>query len=276
MFSYSRFYPHSDFVDLTMFQFGQSKCKPGTTPGYLVYRHYLFHYVFSGKGVLYSEGVDGNIQAFPVEAGQGFLIFPGHRSTYVADKDDPWHYAWIEFDGLKARELIRQTRLQINQPIFASKNEAEKEQMSQAILFMVNHPDNPPMELIAHLYLFANSFAQASVSDKPTFTDGTRDFYVQEAIGFISRNYAKDLSIKDIAEHCSIHRSYLSRIFKASAGVSPQEFLIRCRCDAACELLKTTNYSISEISVMVGYPNPLNFSRAFKREKGLSPREFRK
>lgn len=276
MFTYSHFYSHNDFVDLTMYQFGYSECRPGSMPGYLAYRHYLFHYVFAGKGVLHSESNDGNVQSFPVEAGQGFMIFPSYRSNYIADKEDPWHYGWVEFDGLKARELVRQAKLTVSQPIFTSKDESESKRMGDALKFIIMNPNNPPMELIAHLYLFMNSFVRASAPDKPMLKDSVRDFYVQEAIAFINRNYWQDLSIQDIAEHCSIHRSYLSRIFKSAIGVSPQEFLIRCRCDIACELLKTTNRSIGEISTMVGYPNQLNFSRAFKREIGVSPKEFRK
>ena len=276
MFTYSHFYSHNDFTDLTMYQFGYSECRPGSMPGYLIYKHYLFHYIFAGKGVLYSEDGDGNVQSFPAEAGQGFMIFPGCRSNYIADKEEPWHYGWVEFDGLKAEELVKQAKFSVSHPIFISKEESEGKRMGDALKFIIMNPNNPPMELIAHLYLFMNSLVRATDSVKPVFKENVCDFYVQEAIAYINRNYPKDLSIYDIAEHCNIHRSYFSRIFKSVMGISPQDFLIQRRMEIACELLKTTNRSIGEIGAMVGYPNQLNFSRAFKREIGVAPREFRK
>jgi len=273
MFSFFRFNDSSKFVDLTMYQLGQSKCNPGSMPGYLKYDHYLFHYVFSGKGVLYSERSNGSIQTFPVEAGQGFMIFPGYKNNYIADMDDPWHYCWIEFDGLLVRDLLRQARLQVANPIFTPHDGMRIE---DALKYIMDNPNNPSMELISHLYMFASSFANKPVSNKLVFSDSVRDFYVKEAIEFIYRNYPRNLSVGDIAEHCNIHRSYLSRIFKTATGVTPQDFLIRCRCDIASDLLTSTTKPIGEISAMVGYTDPLNFSRAFKREIGMSPKDFRK
>ena len=273
MYFFQKF-PSDDFVDLTMYQFGRRECHPGYRSNFVAHSHYVFHYVFSGRGLLYIE-CDGAIHKFPVEQGQGFLLFPEYHSTYEADIDDPWHYAWVEFDGLKARESVKKTGLKVNQPVYTSADVSETNRMIDALNNMVNNPTSPQLELMANFYFFMNGLIQSSSTRKQEAGDSVRDFYVQEAIKFIQRNYWKDISIQDIADHCNIHRSYLSRIFKASIDVTPQEFLIRCRLDVACELLKTTGNSVGEISQMVGYPNQLNFSRAFKRKMGQSPQKWR-
>ena len=274
MFASARFHSHSDFVDLTMYQFGQSKCKPESMPGYAVYAHYLFHYIFAGKGILYMKDKEGHIHSYPLQAGDGFLIAPGVQCNYVADIIDPWHYAWVEFDGLRARKVISKTKFATEPALTISSQYAQN--ITDNMLFIIDNPQHPPLQLVAHLYLFVNALSLAAREDRPVFEDGVQDFYIQEAIDFISRNYQKELTIRDIAQHLSIHRSYLSRIFKGALGITPLEFLIRHRIDMACQLLKDTSSSVGHISALVGYPNSLNFSRAFKRETGQSPTEFRK
>ncbi len=50
-----------------------------------------------------SKGQNVNYQ---VRSGQGFMIFPGHITTYVADIQGPLEYVWVEFDGLRTTEIL--------------------------------------------------------------------------------------------------------------------------------------------------------------------------
>ena len=102
-----------------------------------------------------------------------------------------------------------------------------------------------------------------------------RDFYIQEAITFMEHNYAREITVEELASVCKLNRSYFSKLFKDSMGCPPQEFLIRLRLSKAAELMKTTTQSIGNISTLCGYPNQLHFSRAFKKRYGMSPREWR-
>lgn len=101
------------------------------------------------------------------------------------------------------------------------------------------------------------------------------DYYIKEAINFIEQNYQNPITVEDIAAVCCISRSYFSKIFHNSVGKSPQEFLINYRMIKAIELLKITNLSVGDISVSVGYENPLHFSRTFKNVYGISPKNWR-
>ena len=58
-------------------------------------------------------------------------------------------------------------------------------------------------------------------------------------------------------------------------GKSPKEYLTEYRIKQACRLLKETDLSISAIAYSVGFENNLYFSKAFKKQKGLSPSEYR-
>lgn len=104
-FSFALF-TDKNFVDCTLFQYGWEKCDPHHSFGPAARNHYLFHYIISGKGLFVSTDSSKKDTEYHLHAGQGFLISPGQTNTYIADSLDPWEYAWVEFDGLKAPEII--------------------------------------------------------------------------------------------------------------------------------------------------------------------------
>jgi AraC-like DNA-binding protein len=59
-------------------------------------------------------------------------------------------------------------------------------------------------------------------------------------------------------------------------GTTPAQYIMSIRLSNAQSLLESTAYNVTEISKIVGYDNPLYFSRIFKKEKGISPLQYRK
>ena len=96
-------FPNENFIDLCMYQFGYEQCDPGHSFGPATRNHYLFHYILSGTGTLMADNAKGETQTYSIKSGQGFIIFPGQINTYIADKQLPWEYMWIEFDGLRIK-----------------------------------------------------------------------------------------------------------------------------------------------------------------------------
>ena len=71
-------------------------------------------------------------------------------------------------------------------------------------------------------------------------------------------------------------RSQLYRAFLAHFDISPHAFLQRYRINEACGLLHRKAYTVTEIANSVGFSDPLYFSRAFKKIKGMSPSAYQK
>lgn len=111
-------FPNENFLDLMPYQYGWEQCAPLHSFGPSVRNHYLFHYIISGKGTLISHATDGNAHEYELGAGQGFLICPGQINYYAADGDDPWKYAWMEFDGMRAADALWSAGLEQDQPIY--------------------------------------------------------------------------------------------------------------------------------------------------------------
>ncbi|MCL2572283.1 MAG: AraC family transcriptional regulator [Defluviitaleaceae bacterium] len=264
-------FPFEKFSDVTIYQFGHMYCVPGYSFGPFEWNHYLFHFIHAGKGVLHSTDSDGKVHEYPLKAGQGFMIWPGQTNAYRADVDEPWEYTWVEFDGLLAQELVVQTGLDCKNPVYDANKMENQGKMAVAIKDIATNADLSPLMLVGKMYMFLDLLVTSSVRRNVANTESPKRYHIRRAIAYVHRHYREDISVQDIADHCNVNRSYLSRIFKQTLNISPTQFLIDCRIKKACELLMDSELSIGEISAMVGYPNQLNFSRAFKRELGVAP-----
>lgn len=268
-------FPQENFVDLGLYQFGWEQCDPSHSFGPAARNHYLFHYCLSGTGTLIAENSKKESVTYQIKSGQGFMLFPHQICTYIADRDIPWEYAWIEFDGLRAKETIEAAGLSVNGPVYRARHKDISETMKSEMLYIVNHKEESSFHLIGHLYLFIDSLLRSSTSAPISKGNRLRDFYIKEAFSFIEQNFQNDISVEDIASFCGLNRSYFGKIFHECTGKSPQEFLISYRMTKAAELLKLTRFSIGDIGNAVGYPNQLHFSRAFKNVYGIPPRQWR-
>lgn len=84
-----------------------------------------------------------------------------------------------------------------------------------------------------------------------------------------------DFSIGEIAEACHVSVSRMSNQFKTAVGMGFLEYVWKMRLEKAQELLRTTDLSVDEISLQVGYLAATSFSRKFKQETGLTPSQYR-
>ena len=238
-------------------------------------RSVLFHYVLSGTGTLMATNSKGQNVNYQVRSGQGFMIFPGQITTYVADIQVPWEYVWVEFDGLRTTEILNVCGFSKDAPVYMAHSREARKKMVDELIYISQNSEQSPFHLMGHFYLFADLLAQSVARPQPAATSKMSDYYIKEAINYIEQNFQNDISIEDVAAVCGINRSYLGRIFRTSTGRSPQEFLIHYRMTKAAELLKLTTLSIGDIGSAVGYENALHFSRAFKNVYGVSPRAWR-
>lgn len=268
-------FPNERFVDLGLYQYGWEQCGSLHSYGPSARNHYLFHYVISGTGTLQSTDSGGSTTTYQIQSGQGFLVYPRQINTYAADKDHPWEYVWVEFDGLRVKEALELAGLTIDSPIYRSNARDLSQELMKELLYIARNSDQSPFHLIGHLYLFLDYLTRSSSSRRLLQGGKIRDFYIREALSFVEQNFQNNITIENMAEFCNLNRSYFGKIFRDAVGKSPQEFLISYRMMKAAELLKVTELSIGDISQAVGYPSQLHFSRAFKNTYGISPREWR-
>lgn len=98
---------------------------------------------------------------------------------------------------------------------------------------------------------------------------------VHEARDILADQYRNPPTIPALARMVGLNQTKLKAAFKAVFNLTISEFTVQCRMERATELLTTTGLSVSEIAFAVGYTYPANFSHAFRRHYGHTPRQQR-
>lgn len=100
--------------------------------------------------------------------------------------------------------------------------------------------------------------------------------FAERIVHYLEMNHAKKISSRDVCEHFSCSRSYMSREFNKYTGKTMKEYLTELRIKDALVLLESSSLSISEIAYSVGFNDSNYFSSIFKAHIGVSPQAYRK
>ncbi|UHA73632.1 AraC family transcriptional regulator [Paenibacillus sp. 481] len=92
---------------------------------------------------------------------------------------------------------------------------------------------------------------------------------------YIHEYYDQSLTIASLAEQHNVNRNRLSYLFRRHAGMGPAKYVLEYRLNMAQEMLATSDLPIQQIAQTVGIADPFYFSRAFKKQCGISPTEYR-
>lgn len=99
---------------------------------------------------------------------------------------------------------------------------------------------------------------------------------MEAAVAYIHSNYADEqLSLQQVCNHIYMSMSYFSALFKPHTGETFVEYVTRYRLDKAKEMLAASQLKTYELAAKVGYSDPQYFSVIFKRNTGMTPKEFR-
>lgn len=102
----------------------------------------------------------------------------------------------------------------------------------------------------------------------------TQDDYIDFVKKYVNLHYNEEILLNELAEIMNLSRSYLSTIFKEKMGISFQDYLINFRINRAIEMMREKRLPLKNVADMVGYPDYTQFSKMFKKRKGVSPKYF--
>ena len=101
------------------------------------------------------------------------------------------------------------------------------------------------------------------------------DLLVEKLKRYLENHYQENISLKMLEDEFYFNASYISRIFKIKTGENYSDYLLKLRIARAKELLESSNYSIRQISEMVGFSSSKYFSKVFKDMEGRQPVSYR-
>ena len=270
-------YKHSykvgeDFLNsLSVYNVGYQKCEPEYQWGPGIRDHYCIHHILSGSGIYTTGKVSVRLSA-----GDTFILFPGVELQYQADKDEPWEYCWAGFMGTDAASIIRNTGFSKETP-YILKGTIPVEEIRNGLDEIYQNKGNTYESSVAmagRLYSLLAVFMHYAQRTEPE--KDSHVMYVEKAMSYIETNYSYPITVEDIAYYVGISRSHLFRSFQNYMRKSPKDYLSGYRIRQACHLLRETDLSVSTIAYSVGFENNLYFSKAFRKQKGMSPSEYRR
>ena len=260
-------------TEITLVHMGKESCKP-----YHVFsgtrEEYIIHFILSGRGFYSANG-----NTWSLSSGQMFLVQPNNTIVYCSDGIEPWSYAWIGFRGSETKAILKQCGFTKNNLVLPSPAPDEFACCFDELFehVSISYADSLYREsiLLKLLSILCHSYSQLSGKEEFRQNSGSGSAYVNQVIDYINEMYMKGISVADIANHIGISQAYLNHIFQEELNLSVQNFLIDFRLYKAAMQLVNTSLSIKEISHLVGYRDPLVFSKAFKRKFEVSPRQYR-
>ena len=99
--------------------------------------------------------------------------------------------------------------------------------------------------------------------------------YIRKALRYISDHYNEHLTVGQVSDYVQLSNGYFSTLFTQVVGMSFREYLCSVRIEASKQLLLSTEYSLADIAVAVGFPDQSYYCKTFKKITGLTPGKFR-
>lgn len=101
------------------------------------------------------------------------------------------------------------------------------------------------------------------------------DALAEKIVAYLKRNVEKKYSLRELASHLKYTPNYLCSHFKKATTLSIAQYYNRLKIEQACNYLRATNLSVTEIAYRLDFSSSQHFARNFKQEKKMSPREYR-
>lgn len=246
-------------------------------PGPHLHEVYEWYYLSSGSCKIFIEH-----SLYTLEAGDAILIPRGilHRAAYPDVKRS--ERIIVNFTGKVLQPFLQVCEMScIDQLLRAGKIHIPVSERGGLEALLLKIEEEMKEDTGRSRFLARNHFFEVLVFlEKHCLyhrmeSMGKTEKLIQEAARYIYGNYEKPLSLDEVAGQFHLTPSYFSRKFHQITGFGFKEYLIYVRISQAEKLLLQTDRSITEIAVACGFGDGNYFGDAFKRIRGISPRQYR-
>jgi len=206
--------------------------------------------------------------------GQFVIHEAGKPYEYFLDGSEMGYY-WVHFTGAYPRTLMKRLGLRFGEIYTSSENSANPGRIFSQLFreFMIKgrgFEDSCAALLVSLL----TELARMTEHDGSDLSSGLKSRFMQ-SLSFIHNHYTEEIRIESLAdmEHLSVSR--YRDVFRKITGMAPIEYIISLRIQRACELLVSTDFTVTQIASLCGYGDVLYFIRLFHQKTGISPGAYR-
>ena len=232
---------------------------------------YQILYIASGKAHFFFNGVEKI-----VNAGNMVIYRPKEEQRYFYYSTDHTEVYWLHFTGSNVKNIIRKYGISDDMHVIHTGTSLEYKRIFLQIIQELKLCREDYEELLVTYLQQLLILIHRAINSKPRNKNHALMQEMDAAVRYFHENYNKPISIEAYAAENHMSVSWFIRSFKEDTDATPAQYLLSIRISNAQTLLETTSYNITEIAEIVGYDNPLYFSRLFKKQNGMSPSDFRK
>ncbi|WP_405727012.1 helix-turn-helix domain-containing protein [Anaerotignum sp.] len=232
---------------------------------------YQILYIASGKAHFFFNGVEKI-----VNAGNMVIYRPKEEQRYFYYSIDHTEVYWLHFTGSNVKNIIRKYGISDDMHVIHTGTSLEYKRIFLQIIQELKLCREDYEELLVTYLQQLLILIHRAINSKPRNKNHALMQEMDAAVRYFHENYNKPISIEAYAAENHMSVSWFIRSFKEYTDATPAQYLLSIRISNAQTLLETTSYNITDIAEIVGYDNPLYFSRLFKKQNGMSPSDFRK
>ena len=228
-------------------------------------------YISAGEGHFILDG-----REIIISAGNMVLYQPKQEQRYFFLGENSSQYWFVHFTGTQVRNILKHYNIPLDGYVLHTGISYEYEDLFKKMRDELVECSPEYEEMLALLFReLLITINRRMHEGAPRIAGFTQD-EVTYAKNYFREHYNEDINIERYAASRNMSTSWFNKCFRSITGVSPMKFVLDVRMRNAQILLETTDEAISEIALLVGYDNPMYFSRVFRKEKGLSPLKYRK
>lgn len=211
------------------------------------------------------------------ESGDAILFYPGEQYTAGSDRSCKFLYIYFTLKTGHALDLLHKH----NCSGIVSGNAVKA--YRDAFCSMVQEDTAPTDSLSLRLYSCFLSYIteilyHAGTEQAKPFhpsPPSTEPNDMWDAITYMHEHCTQRLQAKHVAQHLHLSEKHFITKFKAKMGISPKQYIAKCKMEKAMELIKNSSAPINDIARAVGYSDQYSFSKAFKKFYGDAPSLYR-
>ena len=228
-------------------------------------------YIAAGKGHFILDGKE-----VIVPAGSMVLFQPKQVQDYFYFGKDKTQVWFVHFTGREVRNILRHYEIPTDGYILHTGISREYEDLFRRMRDELVRCSWGYEETLTYLFRELLMTMHRRMTENAPRVSGFIQDEIDRARAFFDEHYNEEISIEQYAVSRNMSTSWFNRSFRSAVGTSPMQYILDVRIRNAQTLLETTDYSVTSIAALVGYENPMYFSRLFRKAKGLSPSKYRK
>ena len=247
---------------------GWERCSPEYVIDRPGFPHLILEFVAGGTGRLMMKG-----RSHALAPGTVFVYGRGFPHRISTDRSRPLTKYFAVLGGRGAGALLRAHGLPPGAVVHVAEPERLRRVFDDLIEFALGHRAHREAscaQTLQYLVLKAGDLVvPAGGSAARAYATYVRCRTYMEA------NVLANPSLRDVAAACHVDAAYLSRLFQRFGRERPSHYMQHLRMNHAAALLQTSARAVKEVAQAVGFNDPANFTRAFRRWFGVPPQALR-